>query len=173
MQNEDASAKIEDISAAITLNINQCCQCGLSHENITDGVFRCFSNSPQAVTFRALLHGTAKASSSKIVSRIEQWISVNDVTIPVQSVLINVDSSCIVIISSFGDRECQLNSEQPKSSNDNPSAITIGGITNALLFVLNLASVAIVIILLLHFRKRRHVSLQLSRYSKLLCMKFI
>ena len=75
-----------------------------------------------------------------IIVLIVDWnsLSVNDVTIPVQSVLINVDSSCIVIISSFGDRECQLNSELVKSSNDNTSAITIlGGIASAqLLFVL-------------------------------------
>ena len=158
MQNEDASVKIEDISAAIISNINQRCQCGLSHENITDGVFRCFSASPQAVTFRALLHGAAKASSSEIISLIEQWIS-NDITIRVQSVLINVDSSCTVNISSFDDRECQQNSKQ--SRKNNVSGI-IGGIASALLLVLILTS--IIILLLLWFRKRRQVSLKYTRY---------
>ena len=151
--------KIEDISAAITSNINQLCQCGLSHENITGGVFRCFSSSSQAVTFRTLLHmhETTKASSSEIISHIEQWIS-NDITIPVQSVLINVDSRCTVTISSFDDGECQLNSKSPR--NDNSSSIT-GGVAFALLLSLILASGAIIIlILLLWFRKRRQVSLK-------------
>lgn len=132
MQNEAANAKIGDIIAAVTSNINQCCQCGLSHENITDGVFRCFSASPQAVTFRAILQGAAKASSSEIATHIKLWIS-NDITIRVQSVLINVDSSCTVTISSFDDKECQLNSKQ--LSNDIVSPI-IGGIASALLLVL-------------------------------------
>ena len=145
MQNEDANAKVEAVSAAIISNINQYCQCGLSHDKITDGVFHCFSSSPQAVTFRAILHGTTKASSSEIISLIKEWIS-NDITIPVQSVLINVDSRCTPIISSFDDGECQLKSKQPR--NDNVSAI-IDGSVSALLLVLILACGMIITILLL------------------------
>ena len=142
-------------------NINQHCSCGLSHENITEGVFRCFSSSPQAVTFRALLHGTAQASSSEIVTHIKQWIS-NDITIRIQSVLINIDSSCTVTISSFDDKECQLNSKQLRSHS--VSAI-IGGIASAILLILVLASIMIVtvILLLLWFRKKHQVSLKHTR----------
>ena len=161
LQNENANAKVEAVSAAIISNINQCCQCGLSHENITDGVFRCFSSSPQAVTFRAILHGTTKASSSEIIRFIEQWIS-NQITIPVQSLLINVESRCTAIISSFDDGECPLKSKQ--SRNDYILA-DIGGSVSALLLVLILASdvIIIVILLLLWFRKRHQVSLKYSR----------
>lgn len=149
---------MEAISTAIVSNINQRCQCGLSDESLTDGVLRCFPSSPQAVTFRAILHGTATASSSEIVSHIKQWIT-NGVTIPVQSVLINVDSSCTVNISSFDDRECQLMSFSTQPRNDNTSAI-IGGIASALLLVLISAGGAVII--LLWFRKRRQRS---SRYG--------
>ena len=162
MQNEGANAKVEAVSAVIISNINQRCQCGLSHDKITDGVFSCFSSSPQAVTFRAILHGTAKASSSEIISLIEEWIS-NDITISVQSMLINVDSRCMAIISSFDDGECQLKSKQ--SRNGSVSAV-IGGSVSALLLVLILAcGTIIIILLLLLWIKKRHQ--EYSRYDNI------
>ena len=163
MQNENANSKVEAVSAAIVSNINQRCQCGLSHKNITDGVFRCFSSSPQAVTFRAILYGTAKASSSEIISLIEEWISI-DVTIPVLSVLINIDSRCTATISSFDDGECQLNSKPPRNGN---VLVIIGGSVSAVLLVLVLVCVTIIImvLLLLWFRKRHQVYLKHSRYD--------
>ena len=127
-------------------------------------MFRCFSSSPQAVTFRAILHGVSRASSSKIISYIEQWIS-NDITIPVQKVLINVDSSCTVSISSFDDRECQEISRQPR--NDSTVAIA-GGISSALLLILILAGGTVSI--LLWFRKRSKIYSVTSRYDNILTL---
>ena len=71
---------------------------------------------------------------------------------------------CTVTISSFDDKECQLNSKQLRSYS--VSAI-IGGIASALLLILVLASIMIVtvILLLLWFRKKRQVSLKHTRYS--------
>lgn len=161
---------MEDISVAIASNINLCCQCGLSRENITDSVFRCFPSSPQAVTFRALLrHGSATLSSSElaIISCMEQWIS-NDITIPVQSILINVDSSCNVIISSLDERECQVTSERPINNNDNNtmSAATIGVTISCLLLFLIL--VGLMIIGFLWLRKRRLAHFKYPRYAKII-----
>ena len=116
------------------------------------------------MTFRAILHGVAKASSSEIISYIEQWIS-NDITIPVQKVLINVDSSCTVSISSFDDRECQVISRQPR--NDSTVAIA-GGISSALLLILILAGGTVSI--LLWFRKRRKIYSVTSRYDNILTL---
>ena len=147
----NANIKLNDISTAIISNINQHCQCGLSIGNITNGVFRCFPASPQAVTFRAILHGGTKVSSSELSLYIERWIR-NDVTIPVQNVLINIDSSCMVAISSFDDGECQVNSEQ--HTNNSSSAI-IGGTVAGLLLLLILSS-AVVILSLVILRKKHH-----------------
>ena len=150
----NTNIKVNDISTAIISNINQHCQCGLSIGNITNGVFRCFPASPQAVTFHAVLHhGGKKASSSELSSYIEQWIR-NDVTIPIQSILINVDSSCMVTISSFDDGECQVNSEQ--HTNNNLSAV-IGGTVAGLLLMLILSSAMIIsLVILLWWRKKHH-----------------
>ena len=143
---------MNDISTAIVSNINQYCLCGLSRENVTNGVFRCFPASPQAVTFRAVLHGGTKASSSKLSSFIEQWIR-NDVTIPIQSVLINVDSSCMVAISSFDDGECQIDSE--KHTNTSSSAV-IGGTVAGLLLLLILSSAVIIALLIMLWWRKKH-----------------
>ena len=143
---------MNDISTAIVSNINQHCQCGLSRENITNGVFRCFPASPQAVTFRAVLHGGTKASSSELSSYIEQWIR-NDVTIPIQSVLINVDSSCTVAISSFDGGECQIDSE--KHTNNSSSAV-IGGIVAGLLLLLILSSAVVIALLIMLWWRKKH-----------------
>ena len=152
---------MEHILAAIISNINQCCQCGLSRENITNGVFRCFPASPQAVTFRALLHGGPKVSSSELALCIEKWIS-NDVTIPVKSVLTNIDSSCTVVISSFDDRECQDSSKQVEVANDGNLPAIIGGTVSCLLLFLILGGLTI--IGLLWLRNRRQGSLKSSKY---------
>ena len=152
VQNVNAKIKLNDISIAIVSNINQRCQCGLSRENITNGVFHCFPASPRAVTFRAVLHGGTKASNSELSSYIEQWIR-NDVTILVQSVLINVDSSCMVAISSFDDGECQIDSE--KHTNNSSSAI-IGGTVAGLLLLLILSSAVVIALLIMLWRRKKH-----------------
>ena len=149
-----ANIKLNDISTALISNINQHCRCGLSLENITNGVFRCFPASPQAVTFRAILHhGGIKASSSEISSYIERWIR-NDVTIPIQSVLINVDSSCMVAISSFDDGECQVNSEQHTRSSS--SAVIGGTVAGLLLLLILFSAVVIALLIMLWWRKKHH-----------------
>ena len=164
MQNLNTNTKVNDISTAIVSNINQHCQCGLSNENITNGVFRCFPASPQAVTFRAILHGRTKASSSELSSYIEQWIR-NGITIPIQSVLLNVDSSCTVAISSFDDTECQQ-----QSPTKNNSSIIIGGTVAGLLLTLTLSSAVIIALIMLWLRKKQKLFFKSSRYE-LLCTR--
>ena len=112
------------------------------------------------MTFRAILHGGAKVSSTELASYIEQWI-IHDVTIPVQNVLINIDSSCQVIISSFDDRECHVDSIL--SINNNKTPAVVGGIVSCLLLFLVLAG--FMIIALLWFRHRRQLSFKSSRYN--------
>ena len=58
-------------------------------DRITDEVFRCFPDSPHAVTYRALLHGTTSANSSELISHIEQWMTEGAI-IMVQRVLMTI-----------------------------------------------------------------------------------
>ena len=87
------------------------------------------------MTFRAVIHGGAKLSRSNLALYIEQWIE-SDVSIPVQSVQINIDSSCIVTISSFDDRECQVHLMRNEQDSNTACSDYIGGTASALLLVL-------------------------------------
>ena len=95
---------------------------------------------------------------------MEQWIS-DIVTIPVQNILINVDSSCTVIISSFDDRECQELSEGPILNSSNIYAAIIGGTISCLLLFLIIA--VFTVAGLLWLRKRRPAYFKNSRYAKI------
>jgi hypothetical protein len=117
-------------------------------------VFRCFPSSSKAVAFRALLQGGGTTlSRAEIASCVGQWIS-NDITIRVQSlILINVDSECTVVISSFDDEECQINSEQPTN---NSLLAVVGGTVAGLLLLLILSSVVITTLLTMFWWGKKH-----------------
>ena len=104
-------------------NINQHCQCGLSAECITEGAFQCFENSEQQVTFRARLCGTAQTNTSLLLAYLETFVTQTDSTIAVQGVRLDVDSSCSVIINSFGDPQCTLTATTDSTA-ANPSVTT-------------------------------------------------
>ena len=101
-------------------SINQHCQCGLNAECITEGAFQCFENTNQQVTFRARLCGIAQTNTSLLLAYLETFVAQTDSTIAVQGVRLDVDSSCSVIINSFGDPQCTLTD----STAANPSVTT-------------------------------------------------
>ena len=108
LQGIDRNAKLNDITNAVVQIINQHCQCGLSAECITEDAFQCFENSEQQVTFRARLCGTAQTNTSLLLAHLETFVSQTDSTIAVQGVRLDVDSSCSVVINSFGDPQCTI-----------------------------------------------------------------
>ena len=83
--------------------VEELCNCGFSRQSISDDAFQCFS--ADAVTYRGTLHGTEQASSLQLAGFIEQWTAGEQV-IPVQGVILTVDSSCSVIIESLHEEEC-------------------------------------------------------------------
>ena len=86
----------------------QCPHCELEHANITDREFQCFPGSPNQVTFRAKVHDRAQATAREVITYIEQWIisSDNMVTLPVHHARLNINNTCVVLLSSFDDPEC-------------------------------------------------------------------
>ena len=142
-------------------NVEQTCHCEFTRDHITNSAFQCFPDSPQAVTYRAVLHGTTSASSSDLISYIEQWIS-DGVTISIQNIIINVDPSCVLVIDSTRDSEC--------GATDQPTVVTIldvtsrssdnigvaVGCTGAVVLILSLfIAIPIAVVLLLKQSKRR------------------
>ena len=124
LQGIDRNAKLNDITNAVVQIINQRCQCGLSAECITEGAFQCFENSDQQVTFRARLCGTAQTNTSLLLAHLETFVSQTDSTIAVQGVRLDVDSSCSVVINSFGDPQCTITTTSDRTA-ASPSVTTL------------------------------------------------
>ena len=139
--------------------MEQRCQCGFTHEQITSSLFQCFPDSPQAVTYRAVLHGTANASSSDIISHLEQWIS-EGAAISVQNDFINVDTNCVIEISSVDDSECSGSSA---SSFSFLLYIIVGGAAGALLLILVLCTLMMTTVIRKRKKERRRVILEKLR----------
>ena len=136
--------------------MEQRCQCGFTQDQITSSAFQCFLDSPQAVTYRAILHGTANASSSNIISHIEQWIS-EGAAISVQNVLINVDTTCVLEIASNLDSECTVSDAVTMVAKEfsNVASGVIGGVVTIVFIVIALMAIVGAIALLLKLRKKR------------------
>ena len=103
------------------------------------------------MTYRAVLHGTTSASSSKILRHIEQWTS-EGVTISIQNILINLDPSCVLVIDSISDNECE-ETDQPNSNNIGVAAAI--GSTVVAVVILSL-SIAVTIVAVSLFKWRRN-----------------
>ena len=136
--------------------INQHCRCELSAECITEGAFQCFENSERQVTFRARLCGTAQTNTSLLLAYLETFVAQTDSTIAVQGVRLDVDSSCSVIINSFGDPQCTMTTASESTTtvagqSDNTAAIIVGGVVAVIVVV----AVTIIIIAFMITRSHR------------------
>ena len=156
LQGIATSAKLNDITSEVVQDINRLCQCGLSAEGITEVAFQCFENSEQQVTFRARLRGTGQASSSQLIAHLQTFVAQADSTIAVQGLRLDVDGSCSIVISSFGDPQCTTASPSvttPMTTLDSTTTVTpqsddtaaiIGGVV-AVVIVVTLAVIVVII----------------------------
>ena len=118
--------------------INQRCQCGLSAECITEGAFQCFENLDQQVTFRARLSGTAQTNTSLLLAHLENFVFQTDSTIAVEGVRLDVDSSCSVVINSFGDPQCTITTTLDSTTTmaaQSDTAAIVGGVVAVIVVV--------------------------------------
>ena len=80
-----------------------------------------------------------------------------DSTIAVQGVRLEVDSSCSVIINSFGDTQCTMTTASDSTTvagqSDNTAAIIVGGVVAVIVVV---AVTVIIIALIVAFVTRSH-----------------
>ena len=129
MQDKDRDQKLEDVTAVVLENIQSFCHCGFLNDRITGRGFHCLSASPQAVTYRATIHGTASTDSSQLISHIEQWTDGGTNIIVQQAVLrARVNESCTDVTTTPEDEECPLsNPTSPTASKSNNYFAFIGG----------------------------------------------
>ena len=137
----DASAKDLDIVEAIISNIVPQCGCAFTEDRVRMRSFQCFPSSPEAVTYRAELHGTREASVQDLLGDMKQWIQ-GGPSITVQLQLLTVDSSCNASISSLTEPECGVSSEM---SNGTPVGLILGIIVAILLLIVVVGVIIVVI----------------------------
>ena len=82
-----------------------CARCGVTTDNIDKEAFRCFSESPTHVTYRARLGGTLETNSSELIPLLEKWVR-GQPCVTVNRVIMTVDPKCSVVISSLSEEEC-------------------------------------------------------------------
>ena len=156
LQTENPSLKDSAIVQAIISNVVRLCGCTLTEDQITERGFQCFPSSPQAVTYRARLHGTGDATVPDLLQYIEDWIQ-EGATISVQFQRYSVDTTCDVGVNSFTESECKVDSA---SGSDNTG--TIVGVVVGVLLVLVIITAVIVLIMLILVRRKRQASLNLK-----------
>ena len=154
------------------MNVEERCQCGFTVMNILKPTFRCFVESEDAVTYRAEILGTGVALAADITSHIQDWIT-QGALITFDFVLIAVDSSCQVIVTSVLDPECNnptetppltLTVSEPTSPADTQAPLAqLGGVLGGVLvFITGVVTIALV---WWWYRKRsRKVDITRDRY---------
>ena len=128
------------------------CACGFTVAHVEDASFQCFPGSDSAVTYRATIQQTPTHTPSQLIELIAQWI-VEDGVARVQLVLISVDKSCQVGISSFSDAECTSVESGPAGGG--VDVAVIGGVVGVVIVLIIAITIVIVVIAILMFKSRR------------------
>ena len=99
------------------------------------------------VTYRAIIHGTASTTATELISQIEQWTAQGSI-ITVQRVVLTIDGSCTVALSSFADDECQARNIDSSGLSSTATGV-IGGVVAMVILSLVLVFVIIVVVVLI------------------------
>lgn len=137
----------------IISNVESRCGCAFTEDRLTQRGFQCFASSPDAVTYRVVLHSTREASVQDLTQDIEQWIQ-EGAPISVQFLLLAIDSSCDVAISSFSDAECRAGTGADEEQIS--TMALIGAVLGASVAVI-LVALALVAVLIVVWRKKHTI----------------
>ena len=115
------------------------------------------------MTFRARLHGTAQVTSSQLRAYLGTFVFRRDSTIAVQGLRLDVDSSCSIAISTFGDPQCSTTTTSDSTTTEaalpDNTAATIGGVVAVI--VIAVVAVTVIIIIAISIIRSRRASLSL------------
>ena len=143
LQTNETDKKLADITGALLEEFSTSCQCNSNGVIIDRQLFACFPESPTAVTYRARLGGTAETDSHSFISLIERWVT-DGASIIVGEVLMPVDSTCRVEISSLGEKGCLLSANVSAETSIYIILRAISGWAVAVLLIFNVAMVFVV-----------------------------
>ena len=152
MQAKGMALKLEDIRQQTLTEITSICSgCDPSLLSITERIFRCFPGSESAVIYRAVLHETYQISSPGLEKIIARWVS-SGRAIVVQSLVLQAQQSCPIVVANVNDAECRISSPPGDSggaqSASNSVAVIVGGTIGAMLGIVLLVGLMIVTIVI-------------------------
>ncbi len=151
-QVENGREKLNTLSEAISTSVQERCQCEFSVANIMNPKFRCFAESESAVIYRAQTSRTVTASAEEIATYVSDWLSEGPL-ITFDFILIAVDTSCQVVVSSFADPECSA------AAMEFPVGAAVGGGIYFLLIVVSI----FLLVCFCAFKKRSNLHKSKSR----------
>ena len=139
--------------------LNRQCQCGFGVDQITAASFRCFPESPTAVTFRAEISESLRLSASQLTGFLEAWVS-SGAVVSIQAQMLTIDDTCDVLISSFNEGECRsvvgtAGTTAVLGTAGTTAALIGGVVAGGLVLVLLLAIVVSTALLVLWKRKKK------------------
>ena len=126
-------------------------------DRIRNEGFQCFPSSPDAVTYRAELHGTLEATVPDLIEDITQWLS-SGASISVQLQRLTIDSSCSVAITSFNENECRntvTENEGSTTSVSQNTGVVVGVAIGVIIAIAVAITIIILVIVILHHKNRR------------------
>ena len=146
----DPIQKISDITSGLTQGVEMICGCGFSNAFVSNPFLKCFNeDSPQHVTYRAVLRETNNATTVQLMAYIEQWTTSTQ-SLVVQGFSLGINTTCAVVILSIDSPEC-LRDIDPLPGD---SGGIIGGVV-AGVFVLVVIVAAVIVIALVGVRCRK------------------
>ena len=171
----ETNQKAQDITTRVARGIISICGCGFNTTFITNSFLKCFyEDSPQHVTYRAMLVETDLITTVQLVSYIEQW-AIATQSLVVQSVQLGINTTCPVVIVDLTDSpECpetiglgnQVTSPTSSThvvSSSGENGLVVGGaIVGVLLIVVVAAAVVVVLVLVMMRRKTGSLNVQSS-----------
>ena len=150
----DPNLKTHDVTTGLVQGVESLCGCGFNTAFISSPSLQCFDDSPQHVTYRAVLTETNNATTVQIVSYIKQWTASTQ-SLVVQSVRLGINTTCPTVIIDFNSPECPQATSPPPT---NPLPGDIGGIIGGVVagvFVLVVIVAAVIVIVLVGVRHRK------------------
>ena len=127
------------VTVALATEVEAHCKCGFTVDIISLLLFRCFPQSTNTVTLRA------KLIDSTLLSAVQDWVQDSGL-LPIQNILIEVDKSCELTVSSFADTECI---GEPTTTTPDPTVTSIAVVNDDSMAVIWRVVVGIVVCLLI------------------------
>ena len=156
-QDSNTEAKLSDISAALSVSLQQDCSCSLV---VQESLFSCLgTEDSQTVVFLARLSYTALPGVD-LPSLLTAWVG-STPPISVASTQLQVDTTCPVVIDSLEPESCVINTPPPDVS---VIAAAAGGSVAVFLIVLIIV-VAMVIVGSVYFKRSRYVYTPVAMYT--------